>query len=185
MLGLAGGVLTDAKSRTGYIAANYQFQFDDPPQAGAIYTAGFSACSNGSLALGGSAVFYECDSGSFYNLYDRDWAAQCSPVELAIIPCGDGPSNGEAGQGSDGQVVGTTVVQTTIISALNDGQPQVITTEVPVPVCQITDGMFLLSCLSNISVPSYISPSLHKFRRLVLVLPPQPPLSRISMPQTP
>jgi hypothetical protein len=57
-----------------YIAANYQFQFDAPPQAGAIYTTGFSLCSNNSLALGGSAIFYQCLSGSFYNLYDRDWA---------------------------------------------------------------------------------------------------------------
>lgn len=57
-----------------YIAANYQFQFDAPPQAGAIYTTGFSLCANGSLALGGSAIFYQCLSGSFYNLYDRDWA---------------------------------------------------------------------------------------------------------------
>ena len=57
-----------------YIAANYQFQFDNPPQAGAIYTTGFSLCANNTLALGGSAIWYQCLSGSFYNLYDRDWA---------------------------------------------------------------------------------------------------------------
>ncbi|KAL8712929.1 MAG: hypothetical protein Q9220_002787 [cf. Caloplaca sp. 1 TL-2023] len=84
-LTLAGGVLTDAKGRTGYIAANYQFQFDAPPQAGAIYTAGFSACSNGTLALGGSNVFYQCLSGDFFNLYDRSWAPQCSPITINIL----------------------------------------------------------------------------------------------------
>ena len=84
-LTLAGGVLKDAAGRTGYIASNYQFQFDGPPQAGAIYTSGFSVCSNGSLALGGSDVFYQCLSGSFYNLYDRDWAAQCSPVTIETL----------------------------------------------------------------------------------------------------
>jgi hypothetical protein len=29
---LAGGVLKDSQQRTGYIASNYQFQFDGPPQ---------------------------------------------------------------------------------------------------------------------------------------------------------
>jgi hypothetical protein len=83
-LNLTAGVLKDSTGRTGYIAANYQFQFDDPPQAGAIYTAGYSVCSNGSLALGGSTVFYQCLSGSFYNIYNTDWAPQCSPISLLI-----------------------------------------------------------------------------------------------------
>jgi Yeast PIR protein repeat len=84
-LTLNDGVLKDAQGRTGYIASNFQFQFDAPPQAGAIYTSGFSLCSNGSLALGGSNVFYQCLSGNFYNLYDRHWAAQCSPVTIEAL----------------------------------------------------------------------------------------------------
>ncbi|OCK86443.1 hypothetical protein K432DRAFT_376758 [Lepidopterella palustris CBS 459.81] len=84
-LTLSNGVLKDAIGRTGYIASNYQFQFDDPPQAGAIYTSGFSVCSNGSLALGGSAVWYQCLSGDFYNLYDRYWAAQCTAVLIDVL----------------------------------------------------------------------------------------------------
>jgi hypothetical protein len=80
-LSLSGGILTDSNGRTGYIASNYQFQFDKPPQAGAIYTAGWTICPNGSLALGGQAYFWQCKSGSFYNLYDRDFApAHCYPV---------------------------------------------------------------------------------------------------------
>ncbi|KAL9026106.1 MAG: hypothetical protein Q9196_005181 [Gyalolechia fulgens] len=82
---LADGVLKDAKGRTGYIASNFQFQFDAPPQAGAIYTSGFTACGNGTLALGGSNVFYQCLSGDFYNLYDRSWAAQCSPITINLL----------------------------------------------------------------------------------------------------
>lgn len=82
---LEDGILKDQKGRTGYIAANYQFQFDGPPQAGALYTSGFTLCNNGSLALGGSNVFYQCLSGDFYNLYDRYWAAQCSPVTINPI----------------------------------------------------------------------------------------------------
>jgi len=89
-LTLSNGVLKDSHGRTGYIASNFQFQFDEPPQAGAIVTAGFSVCANGSLALGGSNVFYQCLSGNFFNLYDRNWAAQCSPVTintLELISC--------------------------------------------------------------------------------------------------
>ena len=59
---LKGGVLTDILGRIGYIADNHQLQFDAPPQAGAIYTAGFSACPDGTLALGDKNIFYACGS---------------------------------------------------------------------------------------------------------------------------
>ncbi|KAK0616959.1 hypothetical protein B0T14DRAFT_388933, partial [Immersiella caudata] len=132
---LDDGVIKDAQGRTGYIASNFQFQFDGPPQAGSIYTAGFSECSNGSLALGGSTVFYQCKSGSFYNLYDRWWADQCSPVEILAMPCGEG-ADSVGGQ----RVVGTSVVTTTAVVPLSDGQPQVVTTTKAIPMCQIDDG---------------------------------------------
>lgn len=88
-LTLNDGILKDAQGRTGYIASNFQFQFDAPPQAGAIYTSGFSVCGNGSLALGGSTIFYQCLSGNFYNLYDRYWAPQCSPVTIETLTLQD------------------------------------------------------------------------------------------------
>jgi hypothetical protein len=132
-LTLSGGQLKDSVGRTGYIAANYQFQFDNPPQTGAIYTGGFSVGSNGSLALGGSAVFYECLSGTFYNLYDRNWAAQCQPILIGIVPCS---SSGAVTQASDGQPAGTTILPVTQIT---DGQPQG-KSAVPVPVSEFTDG---------------------------------------------
>jgi len=127
---LAGGVLKDSQQRTGYIASNYQFQFDGPPQAGAIYTSGFSVCDNGSLALGGSAVFYQCYSGGFYNLYDRHWAAQCSPIYIEVIGhSGSGSaSSGAATQLPDGQPG--------VASQIPDGQVQAT----PMPVGQIGDG---------------------------------------------
>lgn len=84
---LKGGVLTDQCERTGEIVANAQFQYDLHVQNNAINTGGFSICSNGTLAIAGSAVFYHCLSGSFYNLYDASLGAQCSPVFLQIIPC--------------------------------------------------------------------------------------------------
>ncbi len=128
---LEDGSTFDAQGRTGYIASNYQFQFDAPAQAGALFTSGFTVCGDNVLALGASKTFYQCLSGDFYNLYDRTWAAQCEPVSLLAIPCG---SKDSAAQSPDGQIVGTTVVYTTIITALPDGQPQVVTTSLPVPV---------------------------------------------------
>ncbi|KAI4113843.1 MAG: hypothetical protein LQ345_005266 [Seirophora villosa] len=88
-LTLADGVLKDAQGRTGYIADNFQFQFDAPPQTGALITSGFSACGNGTLALGGTNVFYQCLSGDFYNLYDRSWAPQCSPITINLLELQD------------------------------------------------------------------------------------------------
>ncbi|EON61319.1 hypothetical protein W97_00532 [Coniosporium apollinis CBS 100218] len=84
-LTLTNGVLKDRFGRTGYIASNFRFQFDDPPQASAIYTAGFSVCANESLALGGSATWWRCRSGEFYNLYDRWWAEQCEEVGIQVV----------------------------------------------------------------------------------------------------
>ncbi|KAK5710679.1 hypothetical protein LTR15_012835 [Elasticomyces elasticus] len=91
---LADGILKDSKGRTGYIADNRQFQFDAPPQTGAVYTAGWSVCSNGSLTIGDDSVFYQCLSGTFYNLYDENYlnAAQCSQVYINVI-AGSGSSS--------------------------------------------------------------------------------------------
>ncbi|KAF2262401.1 hypothetical protein CC78DRAFT_468094 [Lojkania enalia] len=150
-LTLQNEILKDQADRTGYIASNYQFQFDSPPQAGAIYTSGFSLCSNNSLALGGSAIFYQCYTGGFYNLYDRHWADQCSPIYL--VAQGFSGGNTPVTQVTDGQPQGPTnppVTQITDgtysqpqgptgvpISQISDGQPQAPT---GAPVSQISDG---------------------------------------------
>jgi hypothetical protein len=120
---LKDGVLTDSQDRIGYIAANHQFQFDGPAQTGAIYTAGWSACSNGSLALGGEATFHQCLSGDFYNLYDESTGPQCNEVTIQIVGAGTGSSSSAAA------------------SQLPDGQPQ----ETPAPVSQIPDGQIQAS----------------------------------------
>ena len=85
-LTLKDGVLTDAKGRIASIVANRQFQVDGPPpQAGAIYAAGWSITEDGYLALGDSDVFYQCLSGNFYNLYDQNVAEQCSAIHLEAV----------------------------------------------------------------------------------------------------
>ncbi|QLQ79006.1 hypothetical protein HG537_0B03530 [Torulaspora globosa] len=83
---LKGGILTDGKGRIGSIVANRQFQFDGPPpQAGAIYAAGWSITPDGNLAIGDEDTFYQCLSGNFYNLYDQSLGEQCHPVHLEVI----------------------------------------------------------------------------------------------------
>jgi len=133
---LSNSVLTDSKGRIGGIVANHQFQFDGPPsQAGTIFNSGWSVCSNGSLALGPSAIFYQCLSGSFYNLYNTPAGASCEAVIITVIPC-SGSASGGASQGSDGQpTVASAVTQAT------EGQIQASSAaSAPPKVTQITDG---------------------------------------------
>ncbi|KAL6709170.1 DRAP deaminase [Coniothyrium glycines] len=84
---LKDGILHDQYGRTGSVVANRQFQFDGPPQAGAIYTGGFSVCGNNSLAIGGTTRWWRCMSGDFGNLYDEWIGAQCHEIRIqAIFP---------------------------------------------------------------------------------------------------
>ncbi|KAK4466772.1 hypothetical protein QBC42DRAFT_165670 [Cladorrhinum samala] len=172
---LKGGVITDSAGRTGYVASNYQFQFDKPAQAGAIYTAGFSVCGNGSLALGDSAVFYQCRSGDFYNLYDRWWAEQCSPVEILVMPCGGADTVGDEGK----VTVGTANVQTTVVIPLSDGQPQVITTTRGIPICQIGDGQIQghttpCAAITAVPTPSVVVPPASQYPDGQIQVTPKP-----------
>jgi hypothetical protein len=130
---LKDGVLTDTKGRIADIVANYQFQFDPAPgQPDAVYTSGFSVGSNSSLALGSSAIFWQCLTGNFYNLYSQSIAPYCEPVLIDIIPCG-ASSAGQITEGSDGQPAATTAV----VSQVSDGQPQEPSAIV---LTQISDG---------------------------------------------
>ncbi|KAF2842273.1 hypothetical protein M501DRAFT_905951, partial [Patellaria atrata CBS 101060] len=126
-LTLSDGVLMDSEDRTGYIASNFQFQFDSPPQANALVTEGFSVCANGTLALDGSAMWYQCPSGEINNLYNREWAEHCYPVFIMVSGGSTSPS---ASQLPDGQPQATPPV-----TQISDGQPQA-----PTGVTQISDG---------------------------------------------
>lgn len=129
-LSLQNGNLKDQAGRTGYIASNYQFQFDAPVQAGARVSTGFSLCNNGSLALGSTAIWYQCLSGTFYNLYSQSTGAQCIPIYITAV------RQGGASQISDGQPQATS--QRPAVSQISDGQPQASS---PRPVVsQISDG---------------------------------------------
>jgi len=180
--------LTDEKNRTGYIASNSQLQFDDPPQAGAIFTAGFGHCPNGTLVLGDSVFFYKCKSGTFYNIYNEYYAPQCEPIQILMRQC-----DGDGQLGVDDHVVGVEMVTTAIVIPLEDGQPQVVTTTVPIPLCQIDDGELLptMTCDTNArssldqhNVPKLTAQPQDNFKATPLPVPPllqfplQMPLSR-------
>ncbi|KAJ8064589.1 hypothetical protein OCU04_006918 [Sclerotinia nivalis] len=137
---LNGGILKDQQDRTGYVASNTQFQFDKPAQEGAIYTGGWSVCSNGSLALGGSAVFYQCLSGTFYNLYTESQGGQCSQILIQTTSCSSAAGSGVVGQSSDGQATATAIasLSSASISQISDGQPQAATSAIS--ISQISDG---------------------------------------------
>lgn len=127
-LKLQDGQLIDSKGRLGYIASNYQFQFDKPAQENAASIGGYSICQN-SLALAGSSIFYQCLSGDFYNLYDRSWAPQCQPIVIDIISCTDAKYNQPSYKSPS-----------TPVSQIGDGQPQAPEATSRVPVSQIPDG---------------------------------------------
>lgn len=137
---LNGGILKDQQDRTGYVASNYQFQFDGPPQTGAVYTGGWSICSNGSLALGGSTVFYQCLSGNFYNLYTESLGGQCTQI-LIQTSGNSAAGSGVVGQSSDGQATATAIASLSSaasVSQISDGQPQAATSAAS--ISQISDG---------------------------------------------
>ncbi|KAJ4381223.1 hypothetical protein N0V86_003572 [Didymella sp. IMI 355093] len=145
-LSLKDGVLTDQAGRRGYIAANDQFQFDSPVQAGALETDGFALCSNNSLALtkgartSGDTTFFSCLSGDFYNLYADSQGGQCVPIYIQAVNQGAG----SASQISDGQPQATAPAAsvTNAVSQISDGQPQATTPAASASrvVSQISDG---------------------------------------------
>ncbi|CBX93021.1 hypothetical protein IAQ61_008749 [Plenodomus lingam] len=131
-LTLNDGELKDQAGRIGYIASNYQFQFDNPVQAGARETSGFSLCGNQSLALGGSTVFYQCLSGTFYNLYSQSTGEQCNQIHMQAV---NAPGGG-ASQIPDGQPQATSAGPA--VSQISDGQPQA--SSAGPAISQISDG---------------------------------------------
>ncbi|KAF2689607.1 hypothetical protein K458DRAFT_439871 [Lentithecium fluviatile CBS 122367] len=135
---LQDGILKDQAGRTGSIVANHQWQFDNPVQEDAISTSGFSICSNGSLAHGGSAVWHQCYSGGFYNIYDETIGDQCNSIYLIASDSSSGPVTQvpPVTQISDGQPQATTGAP--VVSQITDGQPQAPTSGAP--VSQISDG---------------------------------------------
>ncbi|KAI6889429.1 hypothetical protein KC334_g15082, partial [Hortaea werneckii] len=122
-------------------------------------------CSNGSLALDGTAIWYQCLSGDFYNLYDENDAAQCSPVYINAIGGGSSASasaSGVASQIPDGQVTASPVPSAAVCQ-LADGQPQndancvsqigdgQVQAPTGAPVTQISDGQVQASTAAPVT----------------------------------
>ncbi|KAK7218185.1 hypothetical protein V2G26_006188 [Clonostachys chloroleuca] len=106
VMSLKDGGLIDSQNRIGSIASNHQFQFDGPAQPNALATKGWAVCDDSTLALGPTRTFYECLSGDFFNLYDRNSAKQCEPVTIYVESC-EAPDNADqprVSQIADGQI---------------------------------------------------------------------------------
>lgn len=86
------GLLRDQLNRIGYIADNFQFQFDLPVQAGGYGERDFSEYKDPQtkdvfLTWRGSPDFYKCRSGSFENLYSQSIAPHCEVTRIMIFDC--------------------------------------------------------------------------------------------------
>ena len=128
---LQDGVLKDQNGRTGEVVANSQFQFDEPLQSGAIFTSGFSICQNSSLAVGGSAIFYQCLSGTFYNLYQQSQGKQCNAIYINTIPC-------EASGSQSASIGSSSSVPTSSVAATASSAPTTVATSSAAPVTPVT-----------------------------------------------
>jgi len=119
------------------VASNDQFQFDDPPQAGAKYTAGFTICADGSIALGSETIWWSCLSGSFSNLYTSSQGAQCKQVHLQAVgsdlSCGSGKTGSSPAQYASSTPATPTGTETAgACTQTDDAQPQCpLTTATP------------------------------------------------------
>ena len=105
---LSQGVLQDSHGGIGTIASNRQFQFQSPPQEDAVYTNGWSVCKNGSIALGGSNVFYTCPKDGSRNVFDRIVDSKCQEARVNIFTTG---SVAPVSEFIDGQVRVTDSIQ--------------------------------------------------------------------------
>ncbi|KAI4235026.1 MAG: hypothetical protein L6R40_006572 [Gallowayella cf. fulva] len=151
---LKDGTLTDQQGRTGEIVANSQYQFDELVQKDALFTNGFSVCQNNTLAVGGSAIFYQCLSGDpnapedrsklFNNLYTKAQgptsgeAQQCSESYIEVIGCEVSPEQSSsfalASTSGTQQPTSVPAPSTTASSAADTAPSTTATPAAPYPV---------------------------------------------------
>ena len=125
--------MTDQQNRTGYISRKHQFQFDDPVPTDTIFKSGFTVCSNGSLGVGGSEIFYSCLNRTFYNIYNAPIDDQCFSVYVEVTPVNGGAAS---------QVFVSTasaLLDLVTVTQISDGQPVAVTTVASL-MQQISDG---------------------------------------------
>ncbi|KAI4115270.1 MAG: hypothetical protein LQ345_004103 [Seirophora villosa] len=147
---LNDSVLEDRAGRTGGIVANGQFQFDEDVQTNSRYLDGFSICGNGSLAVAGSTIFYQCLSGSFYNLYQANEAEQCNEVYILTIPCSGG---GSAAANPSSASASASTPASTATPATSSAAAPVVSTTSPAPSVVPTTESAPFPVPSNATAP--------------------------------
>ncbi|KXT18124.1 hypothetical protein AC579_4540 [Pseudocercospora musae] len=85
---LQNGELTDSDGRKGFVnSTNSQIVFDNPAQPGVAHVDDWSLCEDyTTIALSGSTILYECQTNGFSNLYSTKVQADCTPINIQIIP---------------------------------------------------------------------------------------------------
>lgn len=88
-MSLQYGNLMDSRGRYAYIGADRKLTFANPVHHDAVITSGFGVCSNSTISLGGSTIFYSClgvgDDRSGSGIYDRPVDGYCHPVHLELV----------------------------------------------------------------------------------------------------
>ncbi|KAL8649943.1 MAG: hypothetical protein Q9210_004106 [Variospora velana] len=134
VISLSDGVLTDDAGRTGAIVAQGQLQFDELVQEDSRYVDGFSICGNGSLAIAGSTIFYQCLSGNFFNLYQTSQGAQCNEVYINAIPCSsDGAVSGSSSASTPATATSSVAAASTTTAPAAPATPTISAAPFPVP----------------------------------------------------
>ncbi|EMG49782.1 hypothetical protein G210_5387 [Candida maltosa Xu316] len=90
---LKNGVIYDANYVIGEIAANHQFEFDNPPQPDALFTGGFSIVDGKKhdgkkvLALNGNTEFYgtAVDENGVFKIYDAAITDKSKVIYLVVL----------------------------------------------------------------------------------------------------
>lgn len=88
ILTLTGGTIVEASGRVGFVATDGSFQFQHTPLPNQLYTGPFSICANSTLALGGTANWYQCLNGSSYSLYyfESPAVSDCTLIHIEEDP---------------------------------------------------------------------------------------------------
>lgn len=87
---LKDSTIYDGVNAIGEIAANHQFQFDNPIQPDALFSNGYSIVSENNeylLSLNGNTKFWNSavDDNGVYKIYDSPITAKSEPIKLVIL----------------------------------------------------------------------------------------------------
>ena len=82
---LSNGILKGRQSKVVYVDSDSRLYFGSPFRFNTALDAGFSICSNASLAYGDSTVFYKCFSEGSFGIFNEPSGILCSPIFIDVV----------------------------------------------------------------------------------------------------